>query len=360
MSTYPSLLFITRKYPGLHGGMEEFSQRLYEAYPGRKDLVALKGRQGWLPLYLPYALLRSALARGRFDHVHLGDAMMAILAPLFGHLTRATVTATLHGQDALRTLGWYRALLRRALDKMDGRLIAVSDFTAAETSTTLGIPTPYVIHNGLQWHRFGRIERAPGQPALRVALGFPASGPLIVTVGRLVRRKGVTWFASNVLPLLPPDVTYVVVGDGPDRAAVREAWRRDPRIHLCGDVDDRFVEQLYTCCDLVVAANIRVAGSPEGYGIAPAEAAAAGVPTLVSDIEGLRDMARVTGVRSIPSGDAHEWASAVGRALTDPSWALATRPPRSWEHVAEDYALRFATLAGKRLARSRDRSAAST
>src|SRR3989338_7545467 len=45
----------------------------------------------------------------------------------------------------------------------------------------------------------------------------------IVTVGRLEKRKGVEWFLENVLPLLPDNVLYTIIGEGVRRPEV-EKW----------------------------------------------------------------------------------------------------------------------------------------
>lgn len=342
----PSLLFVTRKYPPGRGGMEEFAARLFAAYPGPKRLVALRHGQALVPLLVAGAVVAAARGRGRVELVHLGDALLTPLAPLLGRLADAPVTATLHGLDTVRGLPGYRALLGVALRRMSGRLVAVSDYTAARAATIHGVQ-PATITNGVDVARFAAIRRT-ADPAACTRLGLPPSGPLVVTTGRLVRRKGVAWFITRVLPLLDPAVTYAVAGDGPDRRAVQAAAAAAPGVVLLGPVSDATLAELYARADLFVAPNIPVADQPEGYGIAPAEAAAAGLAVVVSELEGLRDMARDTGVPMAPAGDAAAWAAAVRAALADPASYRAKRPPRSWEEVAGDYARFFAGVRAAR------------
>jgi phosphatidyl-myo-inositol dimannoside synthase len=323
--------------------MEEFSRSLFEAYPGPKRLVALRRGQAWLPLFVPAALIAARRARGAVEHVHLGDAMLTPFAPLFGRMARAPVTATVHGLDATRPWRIYRRLLLWALRRLTGRIAAVSSYTARRVARLYGARSR-VITNGVDAARFSRIERSPDPAAARAALGLPAHGPLIVTVGRLVERKGIAWFIERVLPALDTTVTYAVVGDGPHRRDVCRAAVRDGRVVLLGAVDDRTVALLYGCADLFVAPNIAVPGRPEGYGIAPAEAAAAGLPVLAADLEGLRDMAADAGLRTVPVGDAPAWAAAVRSALEDGAAFTATRAPRSWVRVADDYARFFRSV----------------
>lgn len=319
--------------------MEEFSVRLYEAYPGIKRLAALRRGQRWLPVFLAQALFVAWRERGAVEQVHLGDGMLAPLAPLLRTIARAPVSVSVHGQEITRDFRGYRGVVGWGLRRVDAA-IAVSSFTAEEGAEIHGIRAE-IVTNGVDTERFARIAAARGSANRLELAGIPGEGPLILTVGRLVERKGVAWFIRNVLPQLDADVRYVVVGDGPYRPEVEAAASGDARVTLLGDIPAATVDALLGSADLFVAPNISVPGRPEGYGIAPAEAAAARVPVLVSDIEGLVDMARDTGVPSVRAGDAEAWAMSVRRALAEPEWAVGSNPARSWEMVADDYARIF-------------------
>lgn len=328
------VLFVTRKYPPARGGMEEFSQRLFDHYPGEKRLIALRRGQRWLPVWLAGAILKSALVTPRPTVVHLGDAMLTPLAPAIRLLTGAKVVATVHGQDVTRDVAPYQWIVSRTLRSVGQGLVAVSSYTAAEVCRRAGV-RPTVIHNGVDADRFSAIKRAEDPTTARVALGLPPHGLLIVSVGRLVERKGVCWFAREVLPGLGPDATFAVVGDGPEREELQEVARDEPRIRWLGQAPDQGVDALYACADLFVAPNVVVPGRPEGFGIAPAEAAAAGLPVLAAGIEGLRDMAEVAGATLLPSGEADAWVEAI----ISGQWAHAVSPRhvRDWDDVARDY-----------------------
>lgn len=337
------ILFITRKYPPAIGGMEEFSRQLTAAYPGPSRVCALRRGQRWLPLFLGSAVIQCAAARGRVSAIHLGDGLLALAAPLFEALADAPAVVTVHGQDVTRPFPGYGGLVRMALRRLGPRrVVAVSTYTAGEVTRRCGFRPP-VILNGVDVARFTRIQRAPDRAAARAALGLPPRGPLIVSVGRLVERKGIVWFASQVLPLLPRDVVFAVAGDGPELPRLRAVAAAEPRLVLLGPLPDVAVDRLYACADLFVAPNVPVPGRPEGFGIAPAEAAAAGVPVLVAALEGLVDMASVSGATLVAPADPAAWAVAVQSALAAPP---RPRPPvRSWADVAADYARLFESVA---------------
>lgn len=349
----PPALFVTRKYPPARGGMEEFSRQLYEQYPGPKRLVALRRGQGWLGAFALQALIAAARER-RAAVIHLGDGLLAPLGPALRRLSGIPVVATLHGQEVTRGIPGYGALIGRGLRRLDG-LVSVSSYTASAVRGRFGCLSA-VIANGIDARRFASIRRAADAGAVRRTLGLPADGPLVVMVGRLVERKGAAWFVERVVPRLAPSVQIAIGGDGPARAAVARAAAGEHRVHLLGEIEDAVVERLYTCADLFVAPNIPVPGKPEGYGIAPAEAAAARLPVLVAGLEGLSDMARETGIPTVPPGDAEAWAAAVTCALADPARARARRRPRTWADVADDYVRFFEATPGVRARMDRGRS----
>ncbi|MGE0228283.1 MAG: glycosyltransferase family 4 protein, partial [Dehalococcoidia bacterium] len=338
-----AVLFVPRKYPPSRGGMEEFSSRLLVGFPGASYRVVLRGSQWGLPLLVARGLATAMRHRGRIGVVHLGDGLLAMFAPLFRAAAGAPVSVTLHGREVERDRLAYRALVRRGLRYVDGPLIAVSAYTAGRARELFGV-SAVVVHNGVDTVRFTDGPRATDAAGARARLGLTPEAKVVVTVGRLERRKGVAWFIGHVLPGLPSDVVYLVAGDGPHREAVAEAAAGDARVRLLGLCSDEAIEDLYACADLFVAPNIRVPRDPEGYGIAPAEAAAAGAPVLVADLQGLSDAAAECGVPAVAPEDVDAWVSAVRRALDEPRWAVAQRPPRTWAAVAADYARLFETL----------------
>ena len=47
--------------------------------------------------------------------------------------------------------------------------------------------------------------------------------PVILSVGRLVKRKGFAWFAMSVLPRLPQGAVYIVIGEGKEMNSIQAA-----------------------------------------------------------------------------------------------------------------------------------------
>jgi glycosyltransferase involved in cell wall biosynthesis len=166
-------------------------------------------------------------------------------------------------------------------------------------------------------------ERMPESPArLKRLLGVDADADIVLTVGRLVPRKGVKWFVEHVLNRLPDNVVYAIAGTGPDEDAIRDAalatGASGARVLLLGRVDDELRAALYTGADLFVMPNLPIGGDMEGFGLVAIEAATAGSLVLASDLEGIRD-AVIDGETGLlcPPGDAERYVDRIIGLLRD-------------------------------------------
>lgn len=113
-------------------------------------------------------------------------------------------------------------------------------------------------------------------------------GPVLLTVARLVERKGHE-LILRALPRLKdrfPDLRYVVVGDGPLRAQLES----HPDVTFLGRVDDARLRAAYQAADVFVHPNRVLAdGDVEGFGVVFREAGACGLPVLGGDSGGVPD-----------------------------------------------------------------------
>jgi phosphatidylinositol alpha-1,6-mannosyltransferase len=192
-------------------------------------------------------------------------------------------------------------------------IIANSDHTAAATRGLLqrlgiGEPPPtIVVHPGTDPDCFrpspGRAGDAqPGQRA--------EDWPVLLSVARLVRRKGIDTALEAVARLAPsfPHLVYVIGGSGPDRERL-EGIAADlgiaSRVRFLGDVEEAALPRLYASADVFVLLSREEEdhGSVEGFGIVYCEAAATGVPSVGADTGGVSEAVRnaETGILVAPS-----------------------------------------------------------
>ena len=132
------------------------------------------------------------------------------------------------------------------------------------------------------------IERPPPAPyASRATFGIPEDAFVLATVGRLVARKATSQLVDVVAASSIPHAHLLIVGDGPDRAAIAQrAAERGiaDRVHLLGQVSD---EQKHAA--LAVSDAFVTTSQHEGFGLVFLEAMAFGLPIVCYDRGGQTD-----------------------------------------------------------------------
>lgn len=343
------VLFVTRKYPPRVGGMESLSFGLISGYPEPKGSIALRRSQKHLVWFLPYAIARVALTGHRYDVIHLGDAMLSIAGLVPRVLFKRPVAVSVHGLDITFPNRMYQAYLRRFLraqafiaNSESTRKLAESRGLARVRTITIGVPEHYFA--------LARVERLDDDYERR-----RAGRSVLLTVGRLVKRKGVAWFVRHVLPRVP-NALYVVVGVGPEHdeivRAASESGTTD-KLWLTGKVSDARLLELLSASHAFVMPNIEVPGDVEGFGIVAIEAAASGLPVIAARLEGIPDaIADGENGTLVESGDAAGFVAALSRLLENEAERRQqgerarryTRAHNSWPRIIERYVELFSQL----------------
>lgn len=341
MSPPSHVVFVTRKFPPAVGGMETLAEQTYSALErgvDRVDLLALGRSQVHLLWWLPLTLVRLVVlvARQVPDVVLVGDALThAVLSPVLRR-ARSRTAVMVHGLDLTFDLPGYRPLVRRCLRRAD-RILANSQSTA-RIAIELGVAPgrTTVVNPAVESPRPDVAARRRAATRLRTEMGLPAGAHALVTVGRLVRRKGVGWFVEQVMPGIPDNTHYLVAGIGPDMERITEGAARaglQDRVHLLGRVSDEVRELLFQGGDVFVQPNIPVDGDVEGFGLVTIEAAMRGMPVVASRLEGIEDaiVDGETGWLCEP-GDAETFRSIVTDLLDDPAAGAAVERFQAESH----------------------------
>ena len=307
--------------------MQLLSYKLVRGASRYMDVEAITwgGSQMALPGFAAFAFVKTLwLARRRVDVIHIGDPVLSPLGWVLGKLLRTPVVVTAHGLDVTFPQAIYQRIVPRYFLPRLQHIVCISESTRA-ACLQRDIPSDLctVIHPGVDG-----FDQTPPEYAVKSwvngRLGIDvASVPVMLTVGRLVPRKGVAWLVQNVLPGLArtQDLAYVVVGDGPDMPKVRQlvdCLHLNGIVHLLGQICDDDLQLAYAAADLFVMPNLRLSGDMEGFGLVALEAAAHGVPVWASDLEGLSEavLAGRTGQLLTP-GDPKLWTTELGLALAD-------------------------------------------
>ncbi len=170
-------------------------------------------------------------------------------------------------------------------------VVAAGRYSVSEAERAAGGPLPAVIvPPGVDVERFEPLDEARRLEARR-RFGLPVDAPVVVSISRLVPRKGMDVLieASARLADRHRGLTLAVAGTGRDRARLdRLIGRTGAPARLLDRVPDSDLPDLYGCADVfAMVCRRRWAGlEQEGFGIVFLEAAAAGVPQLAGDSGG--------------------------------------------------------------------------
>ncbi|MEM9198830.1 MAG: glycosyltransferase family 4 protein [Pseudomonadota bacterium] len=351
MAPNRSVTFVSRKWPPAIGGMETYSVKLCQALeahlpvrplvlPGRAD--GSVPRAGALVAWGLRTGLDLLTARKPTALLHIADVAiwpLALLAMIRNRRCQVLISA--HGTDVAYGLrGGVRGrgynvyvrigarLLRRA------RLVANSAATA-QHAARLG---------------FRDIRVVPLAAKVAAPVSVEPTGRMLFS-GRLVRRKGLSWFVRTVLPQLPQEIGLDVAGTIWNE--VEETALKNPRVRFLGQLQHPAMMRAYAGALCVVVPNLVMPnGEYEGFGLVAVEGAAAGGLVLAAAEGGLTDavMDGQTGFL-LPPGDATAWAQKIHEIL---SWSDDTRAAfvaqarglarrhYSWDRVASDTAALYA------------------
>lgn len=181
------------------------------------------------------------------------------------------------------------------------------------------------VYNGLPLSRFADS----GRGALRQLLGLAPGQRLLVSVGRLNPAKAQELLIDAFARLAPshPDLHLVLVGDGPQRAALEARAAEQlcaTRIHFTGARSD--VPALLRDAD-VFALSSRT----EGFSIALLEAGCAALPVVATAVGGNGEII-ADGERGllVPAGDSMALASAIEQLLTSPQGQACGQALAQW------------------------------
>jgi len=281
------------------GGMQKLSQSLTKEV-GRltpTSTIFWGGSTIFVPFFIVYAFVRALFTVPRSNHVkliHLSDALLTPLGLALRFLLRIPVVVTVHGLDVTYANRAYQWLIPRCLKRMD-KIICVSSYTRHQC-VKRGVPQHLceVVPNGVNLEEFSEHFSERGLQNLRRLAGHRLKGrKVLLTVGRLIERKGVVHFLTEVMPRLlaaRQDFCYLIVGEGPQRELLETritSLHLEDHVVLLGRVDDETLRAAYHLADLFVMPNIPVQNDIEGFGLVALEAAAAGRYAVASRLDGI-------------------------------------------------------------------------
>jgi glycosyltransferase involved in cell wall biosynthesis len=289
------VLFISRAYPPHVGGMQRFASDFYINYLkiGEIELLANTGGvQRTIPFFFRVFFFLLSKSR-RYNVIHIYDAVLSPIIPVIRLFSNAKVSFTVNGLDIVYSHFGYQKIILPFLKDAD-RIIAISQYTR-EQCVIRGIPNEKlkVIPMGINLYPLD-IYSEITKSGIISKFNIPVRGKkILLTVGRLVKRKGHQWFVANVMTALPDNYIYLIAGLGPEKKAITSLVHEMDlvdRVFLLGQVSEEEKNCLFQISDLFIMPNVSVKNDQEGFGVVLLEANKYGLPVIASNIEGIKDV----------------------------------------------------------------------
>jgi len=293
------ILFITRKYPPSIGGMQKFSYELTTAVSNFTviSVIAWKRSQIFLPFFLLYALLKAIyiISLRQVEIIHLGDSVLSPLGIILKKLFHIPILVTVYGLDITYPAKIYQYFIPKLVNKCD-KVVCISKQTqneclkrniSKEKTVVIPIGINAMVKTVVNLTDVREIEE-------RICCAIE-SKIILLTVGRLVKRKGVRYFLSEVFPKIvakDKNVIYFIVGNGEEYPRIKKAIKElnfQKNVFLFRQVKKELLDTIYKISDIFVMPNVPVRGDMEGFGIVALEASVAGLPVVASKLEGIQD-----------------------------------------------------------------------
>jgi len=241
-------------------------------------------------MFLPMGIQvgKKLVERERFDIVNthfvlpsgpVGDAIARhvgipnVLSVHGGDLYDPSKAMSPHRHAILRM--WINSLLGRA-DKVIGQSTNTIDNVHRFYDTEI---SPMRIPLG--------IAKPPLEPCDRKDFGWSDGEILLVTVGRIVARKGMDQLITLMKRFKGDPIRLVIVGSGPQEASLKNLalqYQVENQIHFMGAVSDQDKFRILQMSDLYVSTS-----QHEGFGLVFLEAMACGLPIICYDHGGQTD-----------------------------------------------------------------------
>jgi teichuronic acid biosynthesis glycosyltransferase TuaC len=236
-----------------------------------------------------------------------------LVSVLLGKILGVPVTVSARGTDInlFPSFKLIRPMIRWTLLQADG-VIAVSD-ALKEAMVRLGA-NPHKIHvipNGINAALFQPMDREEAKRNLNL----PPQGPLLVSVGALIRPKGHLTLIRAFATIAPrhPELRLYILGEGPLRSEL-ESLVRDlnlqDRVRLPGKRPNEELPQWFNAADVSLLVSER-----EGWPNVLTESLACGTPVVATRVGGVPEILHSPELGIVVEQTVSSVADGIERAL---------------------------------------------
>ncbi len=273
-----------------------------------------------------FVQLLRILKRERFDVVHTHNPKPGVLGRIAARVVRTSlILNTVHGYFATRSDPVGKRSFVLGVEFLAARCGHIElfqseeDLAWAREKHVVRRDSSLLLGNGVDIAAFPAPIDAEHAHVLRDSLGVPRDGILVLTIARLLREKGILDLvrAAEIVTEHDDRIYFAVAGprelDKSGTLSQSEIDRAEKVLSLLGWRDD--TSQLLAVSDVFALPSWR-----EGVPRAAIEAAATGLPSVLTDIRGCREV--VTHNQEgllVPPRSPRELASAILELARDPA-----------------------------------------
>lgn len=313
------ILIITRNLPPLIGGMERLNWHMVDELSRHAEVKVIAptgSKSGWstnvelleVPLRPALFFIISSMWRAistslqwKPDIVLAGSGLSAPMAWLAARATKGKAIAYLHGLDISIPHPVYQKLWLPIIRKLDRCLVNSAPTEELALDNKIAKDKIHIVHPGVTLPTSLKSRDETTEFKKRHGLNEKI---ILLSVGRLSRRKGLLEFVENALPQIVrkyPNAVLTVVGGAPNDALNPASHSIDSifqaaqlngiseSVKFLGRIEDEELLCAYAAAKVHVFPILHVPGDPEGFGMVAIEAAANGLPTVAFGAGGVVD-----------------------------------------------------------------------
>ena len=280
----------------------------------------------WPEYYSAFRWMKTVCTQYEIQQIHCAKVLPeGLFAMVLGYFRSVPYLIYAHGEEVQicqtsKALSW---LMPKVYNGASA--IIANSTNTKEILEKAGVQKEkiHIIHPGVN------VQDYVGQEAreLEIRKRHKLDGPVLLTVGRLQRRKGQDMVikALSEVKKIFPSIYYLIVGGGEEEASLQNlAYECGVADHVvfAGKIPDAELSAYYAACDVFVMPNRQIGEDIEGFGMVYLEAGAAGKPVIGGTSGGTRDaiVDGVTGFR-VNGENLCDLQDAIVKCLGDPQKA---------------------------------------
>ncbi len=248
----------------------------------RKKFLSSWMQPRWISLLMG---LWSVLRKERPDVIVVGQILPVGTAVfLLSYVLHIPYIISCHGMDIIHQKSSRKRWLMKKIFGRACGTVGNSHYTSTAIQS-FGVPSEKVsiVHPC--------PVRSPQEEKMILSDG-QKSGHIILTVGRIVARKGHEYVIKSLSQVLKqiPDIQYVILGDGPYRHELEMLVTQlglQEHVQFLGALSDAEVRDWYTQANVFIMTPVDLQGDVEGFGIVYLEANAFGLPVIAAESGGV-------------------------------------------------------------------------